>query len=206
MKITLPKIYPITYTNISRLSHLEQVVRLISGGASVIQLRDKSAAAGEFHRSASEIVDYAHRHGAKIIINDRVDVALTARADGVHLGQDDLSPIEARKLLGPTAIIGYSTHSLEQARAALTLPIDYLAFGPIFATSTKTDTQPLVGLDGLRAVRTLDHEQALVAIGGIDLNNATSVLSAGADCLAVISGVLAEPSAISDTMQQLLHA
>ncbi|HUR97401.1 MAG TPA: thiamine phosphate synthase, partial [Pyrinomonadaceae bacterium] len=115
MKITVPKIYPITDTRISGLSHLEQVRRLISGGASLIQLRDKTAAAGEFYRTAFEAIDYAHQHGAKIIINDRADVALAAGADGVHLGQDDLSPDHARDLLGPSAIIGFSTHSAEQA-------------------------------------------------------------------------------------------
>jgi thiamine-phosphate pyrophosphorylase len=205
LKIILPKIYPITDTSISRLSHLEQVTRLIAGGASFIQLREKSAAAGEFCRAASEAIDYAHRHGAKIIINDRVDIALAAGADGVHLGQDDLSPIHARSLLGPAAIIGYSTHSVEQATEALRLPIDYLAIGPIFATSTKSDPDPVVGLGGLRAVRELAPDNAIVAIGGIHTSNAGSVLAAGADCVAAISAVLAEPSQISARMQQLMN-
>jgi thiamine-phosphate pyrophosphorylase len=204
LKITLPKIYPVTDTKISGLSHLEQVKRLISGGASLIQLRDKSAPAGEFYQMAAEVVDYAHRHGAKIIINDRADLALAAGSDGVHLGQDDLSPLHARNLLGTSAIIGYSTHSVQQARAALALPIDYLAIGPIFTTSTKAAPDPVVGLEGLRAVRKLDPNRPLVAIGGISLDNAASVLEAGADCLAIISGVLEQPMGISDRMQRLL--
>ncbi|CAN5520946.1 thiamine phosphate synthase [soil metagenome] len=203
---TIPKIYPVTDTRISGLPHLEQVRRLISGGASLIQLRDKTSAAGEFHQAAVEVVELAHRHGVKIIINDRADVALTSGADGVHLGQDDLSPVHARELLGPAAIIGFSTHSIEQARSALGLPIDYFAVGPIFATSTKSDHDPVVGLDGLRALRALNPAFPLVAIGGISRENVASVFDAGAGCVALISDVLSEPSEISNRMRALLEA
>ncbi len=203
MTFTLPKIYPITDTRISGLSHLEQVRRLILGGATLIQLRDKYAPAGEFYRSAVEAVGYAHQRDVKIIINDRTDIALAAAADGVHLGQDDLSPRHARDLLGPTAIIGFSTHSLEQARDALAMPIDYIAIGPIFATSTKDDAEPVVGPDGLCAVRELDRNFPIVAIGGISRDNSASVLSAGADCVAMISDLISDPSTIADRMREL---
>src|SRR5262245_52653014 len=103
----------------------------------MIQLRDKDAAAGDFYPYVIEAIEYARTRGVKIIVNDRVDIALATRADGVHLGQDDLPPSEARKLLGPDVIIGFSTHSVEQAKAALDLPIDYVAIGPVFRTSTK---------------------------------------------------------------------
>ena len=205
MKITIPKIYPITDTRISGLSHLEQVRRLIAGGATLIQLRDKSATAGDFYRAAVEAVDHAHRHGARIIINDRADIALASAADGVHLGQDDLSPIHARDLLGPAAIIGFSTHSVDQARAALELPIDYLAIGPVFATATKADHDPIVGLAGLMSVRKSISNLPLVAIGGIGRNNAASVFEAGADSLAVINDLLSMPTDIVNRTRDLIR-
>lgn len=205
MKFTIPKIYPITDTRISGLSHLEQVRRLISGGASFIQLRDKDAPSGDFYRAALECVEHAHANGARIIINDRADIALAAGADGVHLGQDDLDPKHARSLLGASAIIGYSTHSLEQARAALGYPIDYLAIGPVFETQTKKDHDPVIGLEGLRALRDLEPGCPIVAIGGIDLQNAASVLAAGADSIALVSSVVSQPSLIAERMKELLQ-
>ena len=149
---SLPKVYPITDTRLSGLSHVEQVERLAAGGATLIQLRDKSLSPLEFFELAKSAMEFARRRSIRIIINDRSDIALATKADGVHLGQDDLAPEAARRILGPDAIIGFSTHNLEQARHALSLPIDYLAIGPIFATSTKTDTEPTVGLEGLRSV------------------------------------------------------
>jgi thiamine-phosphate pyrophosphorylase len=203
LKFTLPKIYPITDTRISGLSHLEQVRRLVAGGARVIQLREKTEPAGEFYRAAVEAVGYARRHGARIIINDRVDIAMATGADGVHLGQDDLPPAHARTFLGPDAIIGFSTHSVDQARNALAMSIDYLAIGPIFATSTKANPDPVVGLEGLRAVRQLNADFPIVGIGGIDRHNAASVLAAGADGVAMISDILCVASEITERMQQL---
>jgi thiamine-phosphate pyrophosphorylase len=124
---------------------------------------------------------------------------------GVHLGQDDLPPEAARRLLGSEAIIGYSTHSLAQAQEAATLPIDYLAIGPIFQTSTKSDASPVVGLEGLRAVRNAVGEIPLVAIGGITAENAASVIEAGADSVALISGLLSDPTSISARVGALLR-
>jgi thiamine-phosphate pyrophosphorylase len=204
LRFVLPKVYPITDTRLSGLSHLEQVISLVAGGASLIQLRDKNAPAGEFYDGARDAVDHAHRNGAKIIINDRVDLALALGADGVHLGQDDLGPEHARKLLGPSAIIGFSTHSVEQAIEALTLPIDYLAIGPIFATATKEDHDPVVGVELLRVVRRLDPAFPIVAIGGIDRRNAASVIDAGADSVAMISDIISEPSQIESRMREIL--
>ncbi|MEO8041740.1 MAG: thiamine phosphate synthase [Acidobacteriota bacterium] len=203
MKFTLPKIYPITDTRISGLSHLEQVRRLIAGGARMIQLRENSSTAGEFYRAAVETVDYARRQGVRIIVNDRTDIALACGADGAHLGQNDLAPEHARALLGSEAIIGFSTHSIDQARDALTMPVDYLAIGPIFATSTKENPDPVVGLEGVRAVRQLAGDFPIVAIGGIDRRNAAAVLGAGADCVAMISDIVSEPSTITARMQEL---
>ena len=201
MKFELPKIYPITDRALSGLSHLEQVRRLIDGGAQLIQLRDKTADARSFFADAVEVIDYAHASGAKIILNDRVDVALAARADGVHLGQNDLPPEEARTILGPEAIIGFSTHSIRDAELALGLPIDYVALGPIFATSTKNDPDPVVGNAALSEAALRKAGFPLVAIGGITLANARSVLDAGADSLAIISALLTEADAITSRMQ-----
>jgi len=186
----LPKVYPITDTEISGKTHKEQVMCLIEGGASLIQIRDKSASSGRFYAKALEALKIARSNNVKIIINDRCDIAYLIGADGVHLGQDDISPVEARKFLGPNAIIGYSTHNQYQALEALKMPIDYISVGPIFATNTKEDPDPIVGLDGLRAIRKLIKELPIVAIGGINLQNAKSVFDAGADSIAIISDLL----------------
>jgi thiamine-phosphate pyrophosphorylase len=153
----------------------------------------------EFYEEAKA----AQQSGVRLIVNDRVDIALAAGAAGVHLGQDDLSPEAARKLLGSDAIIGYSTHNIDQAISAIKLPIDYLAIGPIFSTTTKTDTAPVLGLDGLRAVRRTIGQFPLVAIGGITLNNAREIIDAGADSIAVISALLSGRN-ITTTTQTLL--
>lgn len=202
----LPRVYVLTDVQLSRRSHAEQVELLSLGGASLVQLREKQMAALEFYEQAKEAVAVARLRGMKLIINDRVDVALAVGADGVHLGQDDLPPAAARKLLGPDAILGYSTHNIEQAREASKLPIDYLAIGPIFQTSTKTDTSPVLGLDGLRAVRAAIGSLPLVAIGGITHANARAVIEAGADSIAVISALLSDSGRIVESTQALLQA
>jgi thiamine-phosphate pyrophosphorylase len=133
-----------------------------------------------------------------------VDLALAVGADGVHLGQDDLSPNEARSLLGPEAIIGLSTHNADQARASIALPIDYLAIGPIFSTTSKEKPDPVVGLTGIREVRKITAGRPLVAIGGITLETAVDVLAAGADSVALIGWLLQDSQAISARTRQLL--
>jgi len=140
------------------------------------------------------------------MINDRVDVAIAVGAHGVHLGQDDLPPEAARKLLGETAIVGYSTHNVDQALEAVKLPIDYLAIGPIFPTTSKTDTFPVLGLEGLRAVRKAIGDFPLVAIGGITHANARDAVEAGADSVAVISALLSYPNRISEMTRHLIHS
>ncbi len=179
---------------------------MTAGGASLIQLRDKIASSGAFFRAASEAIEFARSNGVKIIINDRVDLALAAGADGVHLGQDDLSPLDARKLLGEKKIIGLSTHSIDQVLAALELPIDYIAIGPVFATRTKSDPDPVVGLSGINAARQGVGGFPLVAIGGIDRSNARSVIEHGSDSVAIISDLLSAPNRIADRVQKLLDS
>lgn len=200
-----PRVYPLTDVLLSGLSHAEQVRLLSSGGASLIQLREKQMPALEFYEQARAALAVAERNGVKLIVNDRVDVALAVHAHGVHLGQDDMPPEAARGLLGAEAIIGYSTHNVQQAVSALSLPIDYIAIGPIFQTSTKTDTSPVLGLEGLRAVRHAIRNFPLVAIGGITRVNAAEVIGAGADSVAVISALLSDPVRIADNTRTLLQ-
>ena len=196
-KFFLPKVYPITDAKISNLSHAEQVEKLIAGGASFIQLREKHLAPKDFYAEAEKALAIARGQNVKILINDRVDLALTLKADGVHLGQDDLPPAEARKILGETAIIGFSTHTVEQAIAAIKFSIDYIAIGPIFETATKENPDAIVGLEGLRLVRKAIGDFPLVAIGGVTRENARFCLEAGADSVAVISCLLNEPEKIA---------
>ena len=179
---------------------------LSAGGATLVQLREKQLSPKEFYEQARAAVAVAAQCGVQLIINDRVDVALAVGADGVHLGQDDMPPEAARKLLGEKAIVGYSTHNVEQAVEASKLPIDYLAIGPIFVTTTKSDTAPVFGLEGLRAVRQAIGDFPLVAIGGITAANAREVIESGADSVAVISALLAHPDRITEATQNLFHA
>lgn len=204
MRFVLPKIYPITDTRVSGLSHLEQVERLIDGGAELIQLRDKFASPREFYKDAARCVSIANGSGVRIIINDRVDIALALKT-GVHLGQNDLPPEMARVILGPDAIIGYSTHTAEQATRATRFPIDYIAVGPVFPTQTKSDTDPVIGLEGIGMMRTLTAERPLVGIGGIDAANVGSVLAAGADSAAMIGAIVADPLSITQRMRRLIE-
>ena len=159
-----------------------------------------------FLDDAAEALRVTRDAGAVLIINDRVDVALALGADGIHLGQTDLPVRAARRLLGPSAIIGYSTHNLEQVKAALDLPLDYLAFGPIFETRSKLNPDPVAGLEGLRAAKALAGELPLVAIGGIAPSNVADALAAGADSLAIISALLKEPEKLAENMSNLLTA
>lgn len=204
MERYLPKIYPITDTRLSGVSHAEQVVALIDGGAGLIQLRDKYASAREFYGEAKAALVIARTHGARVIINDRVDIALALKADGVHLGQSDVPAIAARRLLGEGALIGVSTHNLAQAELAATMPVDYVAFGPIFPTSTKEDPEPVAGLEEFRLVRARLDTLPLVAIGGITLANAGQVLAAGADAVAMIGALVGDPAKIAEKTRRML--
>lgn len=204
MHFSLPRLYPITDTKVSGVTHAEQTARLIAGGAKIVQLREKHLNPRELFEAAKAAVAVARQHQVPLIINDRADIALLVRADGVHLGQDDLPPAAAREFLGPGAIIGFSTHNLEQAKRAAELPIDYLAMGPIFSTSSKENPDPVVGLKGLREVRRAVPNLPLVAIGGITTATAVDVLAAGADSVAVIGALLSEPGAIEQRTRELL--
>lgn len=197
----LPKIYPITDTRLTALSHAAQVEKLIAGGAGFIQLREKHASPKEFFAAARAAIEIARRSGVKIIINDRVDIALALKADGVHLGQDDLPPEAARRILGEKAIIGFSTHSVRQAIEAVKFSVDYVAIGPVFATGTKENPDAIVGVEGVRKVRSALGDFPLVAIGGIGIENYRAVFDAGADSLAIIKSVLFPPETIAENLR-----
>lgn len=187
---------------------------LIAAGATLIQLRDKSHAdqPKRFLSCAREL-RRATWGKATLIINDRVDICLAADADGVHLGQNDLSPESARRIFdsktfdqvkdGKTRIIGFSTHNLSQVIAGDALPIDYIAIGPVFATGSKANPDPVIGLEGVRQARRVT-KKPLVAIGGITRQNCSQVKAAGADAVAVISDLLESPAkAFADFLRVL---
>jgi thiamine-phosphate pyrophosphorylase len=199
------RLYPLTDRFHSGLSHAEQVSQLSKGGVLLVQLREKLLSPLEFYREAVAALRVARERGVKIIINDRVDIALALKSDGVHLGQDDLPPEAARRLLGPELIIGISTHNFEQARLAAKMPIDYIAIGPIFATSTKQASGSPAGLAGLRRVREIVGKTPLVAIGGIMSENGQDVIDAGADAIAVISDIWSSPGKVDARTRRLLH-
>lgn len=165
---------------------------VISGGATLIQLRHKHAATGEFV-TAARAVKTAARGRVPVIVNDRVDVAMAAEADGVHIGQDDMTPADARRLLGANAIIGQSIKTVAQAKAAPLDLLDYVCVGGVFVTLSKNNTEPPIGLDGLRAIAAAIRARApgypVGAIAGINAGNAAAVVAAGADGVAVISAL-----------------
>lgn len=182
--------YPIVDTAYLKPRELAPVASsLLKGGAMVIQLRAKGLGGRELLFAAIEIKRLAASYGAVFIVNDRVDIALLSGADGVHLGQDDIPPLEARKALGPNAIIGLSTHNALEAKEARSLGADYISFGPVFATSTKKDAETPKGLIALKKTRSATS-LPIVAIGGITEENMGQVLGAGATAVAMISEVL----------------
>ena len=161
---------------------------LFDGGARLVQVRNKKASARSLFNQVESILKRAPAD-ASVIVNDRVDVARITGAAGVHLGQSDIGVVEARRILGPGQIIGFSTHNLEQALAASKLPVDYIAVGPIFPTSTKLNAEPVVGLEKLATICKA-VQKPVVAIGGIRLENAAEVLAAGPHSIAVVSDLL----------------
>lgn len=199
----LPAIYPITDRQHSGLDHAEQVRQLAGAGCRFVQIREKSATSRDFYDEVVASLAITKAFGMKLIVNDRVDIAIAAGAHGVHLGQDDLSPIVARRLLGDEAIIGYSTHSVEQAIEAAKMPVDYIAVGPVFSTSTKEDPDPVIGLEGLVRIREAVGAVAIVAIGGIGSENVASVIAAGADSAAIISDLFSGRSDIGGRYRSL---
>jgi len=219
VSLQLPALYPLVDVDAlgaNQLSADEREQRvidfalaLVRGGATLMQLRAK-------HLSDAELLPLARslRHalpsGVTLILNDRADLALSADCAGVHLGQEDLSPAAARRILGDGKIIGLSTHNREQFTAALAEPIDYVALGPIFSTTSKANAAPVVGLDGLKECSRQINSSAckdmpLVAIGGITRDNARLVRECGADSIALIAALIQKTeNSVADFLSQML--
>ena len=163
---------------------------LVAGGARLVQIRDKHAASGLLLSRSTAIVAAAPTH-VQVLVNDRIDIALLAGASGAHIGQDDLPPGASRKLMGAGKILGLSTHGRDQAIAADDAPVDYVAVGPIFPTTTKTNPDAAIGLEGLAEICGL-LRKPVVAIGGIRLDNVADVMAAGAASVAVIADLIGQ--------------
>jgi thiamine-phosphate pyrophosphorylase len=178
----------------------EVVAQAARAGACCVQLREKTASTRHFIDTAEKIRARLAPHRIPLIINDRVDVALAAGADGVHVGQSDMPPETARRLLGPDAIIGLSVETWEDVVAAQQLDVNYLGISPVFATPTKTDTGEPWGLGGIQRIKRFSR-YPLVGIGGLNTSNAASVVRAGVDCVAVVSAICAAPDPFAATAQ-----
>lgn len=188
--LTLPRIYPILDTaslNAKGCPMLEAALGLIEGGARIIQLRHKGHWSRELFGDALRLRDLCRESDCLLVTNDRADMAALLDS-ALHLGQNDLPPVQARRIMA-AQLLGFSTHNATQLRAAATEPVDYLALGPVFGTASKDKLDPVVGLERLREWRRLT-EKPLVAIGGVTRLNAAAVWEAGADSVAVISDLL----------------
>ena len=174
-----------------------------TAGVSLIQYRNKSDKARQMLDHAREL-KLRLGNSVKLIMNDRADLALVAGFDGVHVGQDDLSPEGARRVIGDRLWLGVSTHNPEQVREADHTSADYIAVGPVFATASKANPDPVIGLEGVRRARELTRKP-LVAIGGITRANCCSVIEAGADSVAVISDLLREPGKSAEAFLRVLR-
>jgi len=184
-----PGLYLVTDRGLSRGREIETIVEAaVRGGANTVQLREKDAPTDEFVEIAKSLKSLLGRYGVPLIINDRVDVALESGAEGVHIGQSDTGYEEARRLLGPERIIGLSVETMEQALEANDLDVDYIGLSGVFPTSTKTDIQSPMGLEGVKKIKE-ESRHKLVAIGGINSSNAADLMRAGADSLAVVSAI-----------------
>jgi thiamine-phosphate pyrophosphorylase len=202
--IQLPRLYPILDASQfeDTAAMLAAADELRAGGVSLLQYRNKSSDARQMLEQARAL---KARLGdsVRLIMNDRADLCLAAGFDGVHVGQDDLSPEGARRVIGPDLWLGVSTHNPEQLREADATTADYLAIGPVFATSSKERPDPVVGLEGVRRARALTRKP-LVAIGGITRTNARAVIEAGADAVAVISDLSREPRKSAEEFLRIL--
>ena len=188
-----PSLYPILDASSlppigERSAFLRMLVRnLAEAGVGILQYRNKSGNEAEIHADA-RVIREAAGASMRLVLNDWPELAIAAGFDGVHVGQTDVSPAKARGIVGAAKIVGLSTHNEAQLRAADSQPVDYIAIGPVFATATKANPDPVVGIEGVRTARRITTK-TLVAIGGITLENAADVRQAGADSVAVISAI-----------------
>ena len=209
--IVLPRLYAILDAGCFATHEglLKAAEGLVDAGVDLIQYRNKSGSAAEVLKAARELREDISRtrvsapHRLKLIMNDRADLALAADFDGVHVGQDDLFPESARKIIGLERWLGVSTHNPQQVIEADKTSADYIAIGPVFATASKINSDPVIGLDGVRQARALTRKP-LAAIGGITRQNCCSVIEAGADSIAVISDLMPEPGKSAEEFLRIL--
>ena len=202
----IPRLYAIADADVLTARTISLVTfasELRDAGVDLLQYRNKKGSPQEVLDALSQLRTIFHGTSCRLIINDRADLAVLAGVDGVHVGQEDLSPADVRSVLGAHGIIGLSTHSDFQVKAADETCADYLAIGPVFSTRTKLDHEPVVGLEGVRRARQLTTKP-LVAIGGITADNARSVIEAGADSVAVISGLIVSGASVTDVTRDFL--
>jgi thiamine-phosphate pyrophosphorylase len=191
--MVLPRFYPIADEGVLARHDLDITLfseALRAAGVELLQYRNKTGAPQDVLRAALTIREVFERVACRLILNDRADLAVVARWDGVHVGQEDLLPKDARRVVGVERWVGVSTHTEAQVSLADRSCANYIAVGPVFATGTKPDAEPMIGLEGVRRARALTSKP-LVAIGGITRENARSVIDAGADSVAVIGALLA---------------
>lgn len=193
MNLVIPPLYAILDPSLLTTSELILAETLADSGVELIQYRNKSASSRELFETSLRLSTALARRGVRFIVNDRPDIALLAEAGGVHVGQEDLGVEEARTICGPRRWVGVSTHKLEQVASADRTSADYVAFGPIFPTTTKQNPDAVVGTELLRRARQMTRKP-LVAIGGITLERAAEVYGAGADSLAVVRDLICATS------------
>jgi thiamine-phosphate pyrophosphorylase len=189
MRLVLPRLYAILDAALLKIPAKECAKSLVDAGVRLIQYRNKRASGRELFETSRELAEYLAPLGVQFIVNDRADVAALAGARGVHVGQDDLGVEQARKVMGTGKLVGLSTHNAGQFRSALGTSADYIAVGPIFATGSKENPDPVVGVGFVREARGVT-DKPMVAIGGITLERAAEVIEAGADAVAIISDIL----------------
>ncbi|MDL2265128.1 thiamine phosphate synthase [Parabacteroides sp. OttesenSCG-928-G21] len=187
------RLYLVTDRSLSLGRSLPEVVEsAVRGGVTLVQLREKEADSRDFYQLALALKQLLRPYHVPLIINDRLDIALAVDADGIHIGQSDLPYPVVRQLLGKEKIIGLSVESLSDAALANQWDVDYIAISPVYATPTKTDTAPALGLEGVRAIKELSVHP-IVGIGGITQDNAADIIRAGADGIAIVSGIMSAP-------------
>jgi thiamine-phosphate pyrophosphorylase len=208
--ILIPRLYAVLdascFSSTKKL--LSAAEELMETGVTLIQYRDKSGDAKAMLDQAKQLMACVSRAGApaphvRLIMNDRADLCLASGFDGVHVGQDDLSPDSARKIIGPERLLGVSTHNVEQVAEANETSADYIAIGPVFATASKANPDPVIGMEGVKQARQLTRK-LLVAIGGITRENCRSVMEAGADSVAVISDLIRDPGKSAEEFLRIL--
>ncbi len=184
------QLYLVTDKQLSKgRSHVYIVEEAIKGGVSMVQLREKEISSLEFYKLAKDLKEVLSPYNIPLIINDRLDIALAVDAEGLHIGQSDIPYEVARKILGKNKIIGLSVETIEQAREANNLDVDYIGISPVFSTATKLDIKRPFKLEGVREIASFTKHPT-VAIGGIKTSNAADVIAAGADGVAIVSAIV----------------